>query len=624
MFIKLNLAKKLESGLEIKETGAFYSIASGTSKFLLKGKFYYHNSRELTPVLFHTDPEKQLASIIKKGSLEDFINSTEGEYVGAAVNYKNQTLTIFSDKLKQAEFYYYHNSHFFWASDDPKRILDDARISDFDSNALICAVISYVPKGHMLFRGLRRLKYNELITVEKNKIRAKTFDDRNVNIEEYAEKDLDRYAEIYKNAILSRASKKLNLVFSSGGWDSTALLFMLSRHLGKDKVRGITMKIVMSDGSCFNEFEVNKVLEIGKILGVKMDVVEMNYGKNDLYARLDEVKSLLFYRNIFSLAPGNWSGVVSYIKEKYGEAVVIFNGEACDSLHNYGFSQYISIPHENDDFAEYADKMKNYLFGPTFFKKIKSGSYLKDSVYQIFLNQNRDKEFVSDKNLGSKQKALAYLLSFVLSDVRLPFRKLDITKYVRKEAAPGFVKWLEENYFDKAAEEINEKNLYYHFSRLYVLFHLQSPQLQIFRGALKNVRFPYIDLNLFRFLYKMPEAFGRGLNFNSIKYPLKSLVKKNFPKELLKVVQTGPHSYLSEVKDVNIYDDYLLQGPIYGFMKDNIDMKKIKAVFPTDKFHINELQKLVSNFKQGKLSNLSSIDGRLLMTLALLNAHAEA
>ena len=66
------------------------------------------------------------------------------------------------------------------------------------------------------------------------------------------------------------------------------------------------------------------------------------------------------------------------------------------------------------------------------------------------------------------------------------------------------------------------------------LFRLQSPQVQIFRGALKNVRFPYIDLNLFRFLYKMPEAFGRGLNFNSIKYPLKSLVKKNFPKEFLK------------------------------------------------------------------------------------------
>lgn len=627
MYIKYNRGKGLAFGerIDIRQgEDSFYAFTDGHTQTILSGKFYYYNSANSKPVFFGTKPENQLGKLVKKYSVENFIDNVEGEYLGVEINSEKQSLTLFSDKLKQAEFYYFYNNDFFVASNDPRQIVEDMNISEYDSTVLASAVIFYVPKGHLLFKGVRRLKYNEVVTIAKNKIAVTRFRDKDQKISDYSGKDLDRYYEIYKNSIFSRASKKLNLVFSSGGWDSTSLLFMLSRHLGKDKVRGVTIKMVMSDGNCFNEFEVNKVLKIGRILGIKMDIVEVNYGKKDLYAKFDEVKDILFYKNIFYFSPANWSKIVSYIKGKYGEDVVVFSGEASDSLHNYGFSQYISIPHGNDDFAEYADKMKNYLFGPTFFKKVMANTFLNDAVYKIFLNFNRDKKFVDVKSLSTKRKKYFYLSSFIFSDLRIPFRALDYTKYIKANFHREFEKWVEKEYFAEPVENISENNLYYYFSYLYVLFHLQSPQVQIYRNVLKNVRFPFVDLNMFKFLYKMPESFGRGLNFNSIKYPLKTLARKDFPKELIRVVESGPHSYLSEVKDVNIYDDYLLQGPIYAYIKDNLDFKKIKHLFPRRIFHVDRIENFVSSFKRGKLKDISSNDGKLLITLTLLSIHSKS
>lgn len=627
MYIKYNRGKGIafSERIDVRPSeNNFYTFTAKNVQIILSGKFYYYNLANSKPVLFSAKPESQLGKLVRKHSIENFINNVEGEYIGVRIDSEKQSLTLFSDKLKQSEFYYFYNNDFFVASDDPREIVEDMNISKYDSNVLASAVMFYVPKGHLLFKGVRRLKYNESVTVIKNKVAVTRFRDKDQEIARYSEKDLDRYYELYKNSILSRASKKFNLVFASGGWDSTSLLFMLSRYLGKDKVRGITIKMVMSDGSCFNEFEVKKVLSIGKILGIKIEIVEVNYGKRDLYSKFDEVKDILFYKNIFYFSPANWSKVVGYIRDKYGEDVVVFNGEASDSLHNYGFSQYISIPHENDDFAEYADQMKNYLFGPTFFKKVMDNTFLSDAVYKIFLNLNKDKEFVNVKNLNAERRKYLYLLSFIFSDLRIPFRALDYTKYIKTDFHREFERWLEKEYFAEPAENINKNNLYYYFSYLYVLFHLQSPQVQIFRNGLRNVRFPFIDLNMFKFLYKMPESFGRGLNFNSIKYPLKTLVRKKFPKELITVVGTGPHSYLSEVRDVNIYDDYLLQGPIYAYIKDNLDFKRIRRDFPRHIFHVDKIEEFVNNFKQGRLKNISRVDGGLLIMLTLLSIHSKA
>jgi len=596
----------------------YYSFVEKTQKICLQGNFYYYNSDKFKNVFFGNNPERQLRKLLKKYNLNNFINNVEGEYWGFKADYKNKTLTIFSDKLKQLELYYFWNDDIFLASEDPKKTIDEVGVLGYEKNSLISAILLYVPKGHTIFKGIYCLKYNEIITISQNKILIGSFADKDREISDYSEDNLRQYNKTLKDAILSRASKNLNLVLISGGWDSTLILSILRKHLGRHKVKGIIMSIILSDGRCFNKFEVEKARKIGKSLRVKTEIIKIDYRKKDVIEKFKEAEDELFLNNLFPLLTlANWSAVISYISQKYGKDVVIFDGEGADSLHNYGFSQYISLLHENDDFREYADKMKSYLFGPTFFKKIKNNNFLSDTIYKIFLNFNKDKKFVDVKNFSDEKKIYYYLMSFVFSDVRIPFREVECKEYIKNTAFKSFEKWLKKEYFQEVIDNIQEKNLYYNFSYLYALFHLQSPQIRIFRWGLENVRFPFIDSNLFRFLYKMPENFGRGLNFNSIKFPEKKLARNIFSKELLKIIESGPHSYLSEVEDINFYDEYLLKGSLYKYIRDKIDYEKVKNVLDNKNF--NGIEALIKKFKRGKLRNISGKESRLLILLTLLS-----
>ena len=624
MYLKYNLKKGVDFNKRIwlkYPPNNFYVFGDKNKKIILGGKFYYFDSSGLKNVWFNSNPKKQLLTLARKYSPENFINNVEGEYWGVEINYRNQSLKIFSDKLKQLELYYFCNKDVFLLSDNIKEIINEVGISGYDKNSLINAILLYVPKGHMLFKGIHRLKYNETIKMTQGKIIVENFKDKDVEIAEYAEKDLLRYNKIFLNSVLSRASSKLNLVLSSGGWDSIMLLAILKERFGRNKVIGVTVKVVSSDGRCFNKFEVEKAKKIGKILGIKTDIVEVDYGGKELHRKFEAATENIFLNNLFFLAPASWQTLVDHIKNKYGKDAVVFQGEASDSVHNYGFSQYISLPHDNKNFLEYADKMKNYLYSPDFFKKVKDNSFLKDTVYKIFRYFNQNKEFIDVEKFSSKEKIYYYLLSFVFSDVRLPFRKID-NEFIKESALRKFNNWLKKEYFQEVVENINEDNLYYYFARLYADFHLQNHSIRIYKTGLDNVRFPYMDSNLFRFLYKMPQNFGRGLDFNRTKFPLKRLAEKILPEEVFEIIERGPHSYLSEVGKFNICNEYFLQGSIYEYIKKTIDFEKCRNIFDVDVFRLNEIESFVKKFKQGKIKNISQTEARFLLILTLLSIHA--
>lgn len=596
-----------------------YTFSSGNKTIILEGKFYYYNLDNDKSVFLNKNMQIQLARILKKLDIDDFINNTEGEYCGISIDYKKGSLKIFGDKLTQKEIYYFYNDDIFIATDDCQKIIKEIPNLEYEQNSLVSAVLLYVPKGHTLFKKIRRLKFNESIAVTDCDISMEYYADRDIKIEDYDQGDLLRYEKILKNSILSRASNDFNLVYSSGGWDSTMILAILREHFDKKKVKALVMKFVFPDGSFFNEFEVYKVKKLCRTFNVGVDEVEIDYRKKELYKIFDEIKNELFLKNLFYLWPTRWGKVVNYITKKYGSDVTIFNGEGADSLHNYGFSQYISLPHDNSGFNEYSDKMKSYLFGPDFFRKLKNNTFLNDSVYKIFLYFNQDKDFADVKNLTEQDKIFYYLLSFVYSDVRLPFREVGYKKYIKKSALDKFKHWLREEYFKEAISNINENNLYYYFSYLYALFHLQSPQVRIFREGLSNVRFPFIDSNLFKYLYKMPQDFGRGLNFNRIKFPLKELAGKVFSKAQLEIIESGPHSYLSEIKDINIYDAWLLKGAEYSYMRDRINVNDVLKAFHGNAFSIGEIKNLIGSFKHRRLKNISEMDARSLLIFTLLS-----
>jgi len=625
MILKYNLKK----GINFSERVYFGSFSKKIHTFLKKGKkiildgkFYYDSDGFSKEILLDNNVAKKLLALVKKYDIENFINNVEGEFLGVEIDHRKETVKIFSDKLKQKEVYYFYKNDVFFASDNLTEIIDNVGVPGYEKNSFISAILLYPPKGQTIFKGINRLRHNETIKIVGNRISIEKSKDKNIEISDYTEKDLLRYEKLYTNAVLSRASRKLNLVFTSGGWDSTMLLAVLAKNLGKKKVRGVIVKVVMSDGRCFNEYEVEKSLKIGKILGVKIDVVEIDYREKET---VDIAKTVLedpWMNKMFLLflAPANWMCMVKHIKKKYGKETVVFNGNGSDSLHNFGFSQYISLPGQDDNFLEYGDKMKNYLFSPTFFERLKNNKFLSDSVYKIFRFFNQDKEFADVKNLNREDKIYYYLLSFIYSDIRVPFRKIDYKRFVKDSAFTAFNKWLRKEYFEDAVKNINKNNLYYYFSSLYASFHLQGPPIQIYRSGLENVRFPFLDSHLFRFLYKMPQSFGRGLEWKPIKYPLKLLAEKIFPPELMKVIKSGPHSYLSEIEDINIYNEYFLKGPVYDYMRRKINFEKCRDVFDNSIFVTSEMEKFVRNFREGKIKNISFSDGRFLIILLLLSA----
>jgi hypothetical protein len=119
----------------------------------------------------------------------------------------------------------------------------------------------------------------------------------------------------------------------------------------------------------------------------------------------------------------------------------------------------------------------------------------------------------------------------------------------------------------------------------------------------------------------MPQSFGRGLEFRTTKYPLRKMAKKLLPEKIFSILEAGPHSYLSDVEAVNIWNEYFLKGPVYEYMKAKIDFQKCKKIFDAETFHTNEIGNFVREFKQGKIKDISFTDAKFLLILTLLSIH---
>ena len=162
-----------------------FSFVHEEVKTVLAGKFYYYNSKDKKNLYFKKNPKNKLEDLVQNyGSSEDLINAIEGEYWGVKIDHQNESLEIFSDKLKQKELYYFYNEDIFIASDDPQEIIKRTGHTGYCDQALMGAISSCVPKGHTLFKGIYRLKYNESIAINEDKISLKSFNDKDIKIKE--------------------------------------------------------------------------------------------------------------------------------------------------------------------------------------------------------------------------------------------------------------------------------------------------------------------------------------------------------------------------------------------------------------------------------------------------------
>ena len=404
-------------------------------------------------------------------------------------------------------------------------------------------------KQHTLYSEVRRLGVNQRVSLEGGKVDVLSRNFTPTMIGQYKERDLHRYSELFLEAVRARASLNGNVVSLSSGWDSTAILAALVHLFGNRKTRAVIGRMKYSERSgIVNQFEIDRAKAVADYFGINLEIIEQDYC-NFTSEQFGQVQGYLRSNQLSSVtALSQWRILQAVAARASGE--VLFTGEGSDGAHNLGFSQFITIFHqESQEFREYADKMASYLFGPTFFAQLEKGTHEKDPIWQFFQSRNSTMKFDPQAS-GKHAVAAQFFSSFFLRCGRIPLYSLDNAAILTPQGREVYERDSIKIYLNGAASQVSSQNLYSWFLQLYHSFHWQSSTVLSRDYAADahgvSIAHPFMDAGILDFLSAMPESWGRGLDFNPTKYPLKWMLKNkiNYPYHL----QVGPHSYLYDVR----------------------------------------------------------------------------
>jgi hypothetical protein len=423
-------------------------------------------------------------------------------------------------------------------------------------------------KQHTIYSNVRRLGVNQQVSLKAGKVDISNINFMPAVTGQYKERDLHRYSELFLEAVRARASVNGNVVSLSSGWDSTSILAALVHLFGSSKVRAVIGRMRYSDRSgIVNQFEIDRAKAVADYFGVNLEIIDQDYC-NFTPEQFYQVQGYLRSNQLSTVtALSQWRISQAVAARNSGE--VFFTGEASDGAHNLGFSQFVTIFHsESQAFREYADKMASYLFGPTFFSQLEKGTHEKDPVWQLFQARNSKLKFDPP---GSGKQAITsqFLASFFLRGGRMPLYSLDNAAILTPHGREVFEHESIKTYFDVAIPQVNSQNLYSWLLQLYHSFHWQSATVlsRDYAADAHGVRVahPFMDAGILEFLSAMPESWGRGLDFNPTKYPLKWTLRNkiDYPYHL----QVGPHSYLYDVR------------PGFSLLGELLHASSLKTVF---------------------------------------------
>ena len=585
---------------------------------VIEGEIYYcklPNGR--TKIVKKKKSETKLIKTLCSEDPSNISNIIEGAYVAAAVDKKNDSVRVMGDAFGRVNLFYHEDADNCIASTDIADILSGIEGMKYQQEVLYCIlIVGYAPAKHTPYKKVRRLAYSERLLFENGKKQVIQPKLGEIKTRQMKGIDLKTYSKICENAILSRASEVENWVMISGGWDSTIMLATLCKHMDKKKIRPIVARLLLPNGKCYNPYEVSKSQKIAAYYGLKCEVADAWLGGKDTYNNVSALSQNLRSHLLFSWLPAFYA-ISEIIKKKGKKGAAIFYGAFSDALHNFGFAQFSSLPYLSYDFREYSDKMRNYLYSPRFLSKVLNSSYDKDFIFKLFWwHANSAQDVVKSK--GSADAVLDYLLSLILSDFRIPFARIARDDIFKEEAKESFKKWLHDNYFKEAVENIKPENMYFYLIHLYKYFHLQGNEYQVikssFDGSGFHPRLPYLDMKLSEFLASMPENWGRSLEWKPIKYPLKQHAIENLDVPV-DIIESEFHSYIDEKEDKDRLLDWrseMVNGSSLGWnWRDPKKQKVVDEIFDEKWFDTDTIKKQLSgpcDFSTSKLHlNLATL-----------------
>ena len=390
----------------------------------------------------------------------------------------------------------------------------------------------------------------------------------------------------------------MNLVYLSSGWDSTSILAGLVHLFGKNKVSGVIGKMKFSKRSgCCNQIEIDKAKKFAKYYGIKLYEVDFDLTvENKSY--FDELRAKMRRHQLYAITGLTHDKLAIQASSSSKNNTKIFAGEISDGAHNLGFSQYASIFHPSYGFREYSDKMASYLFGPTFLSLLINGQFINDPIYQLF--KSRVGADIFDEVRDDPQEInLQLLTSFFLRNARLPLWSLGNEKILTSEGRTYYTQEMQKKYLVNIAKEMNVDNIYASYLYLYNSFHWQGSTVRSLQTMADyyqlSTDLPFWNSQLQDFLAKMPEGWGRGLDLNHTKYPLKKMLKDklDYPYDF----QEGAHSYTYDIDhSFNHAQEIYCYSALTKDFQNSVKDKSYHKILSKDYFDLDYIDSLVDEY----------------------------
>ena len=546
----------------------------------------------------------------------------KGKYLGLLRD-ASQSSYYFSDYFGRSDLFYSVTDNAITLAEK----LPDNVGSEFDNVGLTQILITGVgprpPKKHTIFKEVSKLGFAEFLCIENNAINIRPIPRQKFSIKDFTDHNGEEFGKAFLDILDEHASLNENFLYFSSGWDSTSILACLAKLRCKKSIRPIIARVTINkeDGP-FNLFEIEKAKKFTDYYGVGLEIIDIDYGTSGKEI-IEKAKKYKLKYGYYGYTV-NWHYLVAehISKLKSSESSVVFSGEISDGLQNFGFSQYVSSLHPDLGFREYADKMRSYLYGPSFrhaSRKKQAGS---DEIAKFFKPDFTDVFHETIVELSDDEQDLRLLNSFFSSLERFPFSNLESSKILTKLGSEQHVRELNRHYFNKYLP-ISDQNWYSTLIELYSSFHWNGSSVNTLYTANEEFNntliLPFYDERLVEYFSKVPEKYGRGLDLHKTKHFLKNFLSRDmdYPLEL----QEGPHSYLYDVdgRFINPNEGYVY-GSLYNFYTELLDERFLKLLNP-QYFDVAHLSSIISQYKSGE--RLNSNDFQLLLGwLHLLSTHS--
>lgn len=527
----------------------------------------------------------------------------EGRYIVAIVN--GGTCNVFADRFGKIDLFLQEGAGGTAVATDLSLLPESPGKAGFDQAALAHTLTYYghrPPKRHTIYQGVQRLGVGDVAILDgRCRIERSAF--KPVRSADYSERDHDRYADLFLSFLKSAGSDAGNVVYLSSGWDSTSILAGLVHLFGAGKVRAFIGRMHYSErsGIC-NQFEIDRASKMAAHYGVQLDIVEFDYARKGP-PRIEQAAPLFKRHQYQSLTGLNHLSLADGVRSAGCADRPVFAGEISDGAHNLGFSQYVSLFHPSYEFREYADKMSSYLFGPTYLREVLAGRGLQDAVYSFFRGRSGDTKFDAPESDASASTRRMFV-DFFLRNGRRPFWSIDNEPLLTKDGARLYTETMTDQYLADTAKATPEE-LYSWYLHLYNSFHWQGSTVATLQTTAAHLgieaHLPYWDGGLQDFLSAMPESWGRGLDFNSTKYPLKWMLKNRVPYPYH--LQTGPHSYTYDVDPrFNHGEEFMCHSSVTPVAQATLAKRPYREILSDKTFDLTYIDGLVDEFVGNRMT----------------------